>query len=204
VTDARNVWLPDGRYGRVAWDEWANEWHRIHGSYPPYEAYDQFINGNLDLHRSKVITVNPFKPEEEKKAEVAIPGGINILPVQRVGDSHRNAYADHLANMWAAGLLNQEEYEARRDFAMSAETREQLEIVTRDLPSLPRTPRVKIPAKKKSPFVEVAGHPVVVGAALGAGVSIMEIGISHLTFIVALCVTIFFVGLGVRWFSQGR
>lgn len=62
------------------------------------------------------------------------PCGMNIQQAVRVGQDERDWAAAILAERHVAGYLTPEEYEARRDQAFGAVTREQLNILLKDLP----------------------------------------------------------------------
>jgi uncharacterized protein DUF1707 len=70
---------------------------------------------------------------------------------KRVGHAERDKNIDHLANMVAAGYLKQHEFDQRRDKALEAVTREDLEILVGDLPPIPRPPQVRV-------TYQVGGH----------------------------------------------
>jgi hypothetical protein len=64
------------------------------------------------------------------------PDGVHITSHQRIGDEVRNTYLDHLGTMFSEGRIPQDEYEARSDAAVKAQTKEQLEALIQDLPSV--------------------------------------------------------------------
>jgi hypothetical protein len=69
--------------------------------------------------------------------DVAIPGEVNILPGQRVGDPARRKYQDHLDSLYADGYMTRDEHEARTEIAQKAVTSDHLNALIRDLPALP-------------------------------------------------------------------
>jgi len=67
----------------------------------------------------------------------SVPAGPSPM---RVGHAERDKYVDHLSNMVATGHLKAEEFEERRDTALAATTRSELEKLVLDLPGLPPAP----------------------------------------------------------------
>lgn len=72
------------------------------------------------------------------------PGG----PALRVSDAERNAMADLLAKHYADGRLDDEEFKARIDRAMSAKTRSDMFGLTADLPRLDTEAPARVPARR--------------------------------------------------------
>jgi Domain of unknown function (DUF1707)/2TM domain len=62
-------------------------------------------------------------------------------PRLRVGDAERGQVIDQLADHHAAGRLTLEEFEQRMASAWTAQTGADLEVLVRDLPAPPRSPR---------------------------------------------------------------
>ena len=62
-------------------------------------------------------------------------------PGLRVGDAERGQVVDQLADHHAAGRLTLAEFEERMSAAWTARTGGELEVLVRDLPTLPRPPR---------------------------------------------------------------
>lgn len=59
---------------------------------------------------------------------------MNILPGQRISWETRGIFTDRLATFAAEGYLTEEEWEARRNWVLSAKTMEEAEVAFRDLP----------------------------------------------------------------------
>lgn len=70
--------------------------------------------------------------------EIEPPPGVHYTPTRRIGDQARDACLEHLGNMLASGHIGMDEYEARARVAVTAETKEQLDALVRDLPPVPR------------------------------------------------------------------
>jgi hypothetical protein len=68
-------------------------------------------------------------------------------PAKRIGNAERDRYTEHLSNMVAEGFLKPEEFDERRDKALAAMTKPELEELITDLPALPGP--AKPPAKKQ-------------------------------------------------------
>jgi Domain of unknown function (DUF1707) len=73
------------------------------------------------------------KPTQEKDIT---PPGVHLTPELRVGDETRNKFLGHLADMMSRGFIDQQEYDARLAIMMRAQTREDLKLLVKDLPSL--------------------------------------------------------------------
>lgn len=56
---------------------------------------------------------------------------------KRIGDTERNRYLDYLASRFASGHLTQDEFDDRKDQALTARTQLDLDILVRDLPPMP-------------------------------------------------------------------
>ena len=59
---------------------------------------------------------------------------MNIQATSRLADADRWDMADFLGDMYSQGVLTKEEYEARRDFALKAVTRAEVQALFRDIP----------------------------------------------------------------------
>src|SRR5580692_3913384 len=84
----------------------------------------------------------------------------------RASDDERNAVADKLSRHYAEGRLDESEFKARLDTAMSATTRGDLNGLFHDLPRLPSEPTPPPPRHRRIlPWVfAVAFLAIVAGA----------------------------------------
>lgn len=76
----------------------------------------------------------------------SLPPGVHLAQHQRIGDERKDKYLAHIGEMFSGGFISQEEYQARSDAVIKAQTEEDLKLLTLDLPTLPR---VKPEPKKK-------------------------------------------------------
>ena len=72
----------------------------------------------------------------------AVPAGVHLAGSQRIGDSERTRYTEHLNDLYAQGYLPQAEWQARTAAATAATTKDDLLPLLLDLPGLPPEPRV--------------------------------------------------------------
>ena len=86
----------------------------------------------------------------------------------RASDNERNVVADNLARHYAEGRLDEAEFKARLDTAMSATTRGDLNGLFHDLPRLPSEPPPPPPWHRRVlPWIFVAAFvALVVGATI--------------------------------------
>lgn len=103
---------------------------------PPGTAattYMSTVSTSPVLRASNKTKVMMWDPEPK----APIPTGVHLTQYLRVGDSIRDEYMAHLNVMFSDGHLDREEFDARVDAALKAETREELEVLTSDLPPVP-------------------------------------------------------------------
>jgi len=69
--------------------------------------------------------------------------GPHILSAQRIGDTQRSRYADHLAEMTSEGYIDQAEHDLRASLILAARIQGDLDAAVADLPkpSLPKAGR---------------------------------------------------------------
>lgn len=95
------------------------------------------------------IAAPPKKAEVEKKPPNPFPD-VHFTSHQRVGDQAKDAYTEHVHDMFARGYINQREHDARIDAMMLARTKEEMEFLVQDLPEIRMDPpEVKTEGKKK-------------------------------------------------------
>jgi uncharacterized membrane protein len=83
----------------------------------------------------------------------------------RIGDAEREQAAAVLADHYAAGRLDHDEYAERLDAIWTARTRGDLDVIFHDLPRLaPPPPPVRARGRGRWPFPVVAFMVLVVGA----------------------------------------
>lgn len=91
-----------------------------------------------------VRTGRDMQPSPKKNVSPAVARSVpDIRYTPRCSTADRMRYADHMASMFAEGLLTQEEWELRHDACMAAVTLEELKRMLQDLPKLP--PEQEIP-----------------------------------------------------------
>lgn len=73
-------------------------------------------------------------PIEKSRYDVNPMTPMNIQATHRLADADRWDMADFLGDMYSQGVLTKEEYEARRDFALKAVTRAEVQALFRDIP----------------------------------------------------------------------
>jgi Domain of unknown function (DUF1707) len=84
----------------------------------------------------------------------------------RASDDERNAVADKLSRHYAEGRLDEVEFKARLDTAMSATTRGDLHGLFHDLPALPSEPTPPPPRHRRIlPWVFLVGFLLIVAGA---------------------------------------
>jgi hypothetical protein len=84
----------------------------------------------------------------------------------RASDNERNEVADALSRHYAEGRLNEAEFKARLDTAMSATTRGDLGGLFHDLPRLPADPPPPVPRRRRIlPALLVVGFVVILAGA---------------------------------------
>lgn len=88
------------------------------------------------------VTRHPTVQEIAKTGVVVTPApeGVHLLAKTRIGDAVRDRYLDHLRELFSTGHMTEDEFSARQDATMKAETRDELEFLIRDLPALPAPP----------------------------------------------------------------
>lgn len=75
---------------------------------------------------------------------------MNVLSKQRIGWDRKEKYIHHLAELSANGYITHDEWSARHDWVMNAQTEDELNIAIADLPSIySYKPPVKPPVKKQ-------------------------------------------------------
>jgi hypothetical protein len=98
------------------------------------------IVSNIDGHEMKredtrYMTYNPGRAVRDTYNELPAPKP--GPPAKRIGNADRDRYVEHLSAMVADGFLKPEEFEERRDRALLATTKPELEELITDLPALP-------------------------------------------------------------------
>lgn len=101
--------------------------------------------GARDVIRAH-ITVTPDRQVSQK---TRVPMGVHILPQVRTGDATRDSFARILGQMYSLGYLPHDEWQARVNAAMRAQTRQELDLLLQDLPPLESIRPVAAPGKKK-------------------------------------------------------
>jgi hypothetical protein len=117
----------------------------------------------------------------------------------RASDDERNAVADKLSRHYAEGRLDEAEFKARLDTAMSATTRGDLNGLFHDLPRLPSDPPPPPPRHRRVlPWLFL-----VVLVALAAGVTMPWYPMYHVPWLL-FAVIAFFVWRRATWHSHGQ
>jgi hypothetical protein len=112
----------------------------------------------------------------------------------RASDTERNEVADRLSRHFAEGRLDQAEFKARLDIAMSATTRGDLGGLFDDLPRLPAEPAPPQPRHRRLlPFLVMVGVLVV-----AASISFNTWQFVHIPWLLIIVVAFFF------WHRGGR
>ena len=107
---------------------------------------------------STVATYEMIADMTKKKELSQAPEGVHFATHKRVGDETRDRYLNHLGLMYADGFIDEPEYQARTDAAITMQTREELDALVQDLP--------KLPDREKAPAVEPPKPPVFLSLAL--------------------------------------
>jgi hypothetical protein len=97
---------------------------------------------------------------------VAEPDGANITPGKRACDALRERYVEHLTECLGRRFLTEEEFDVRRNAALSAVTEEQLQELIYDLPGLTErsTRRTRTEQWLRDKSHRVAAHLLVIVA----------------------------------------
>lgn len=140
--------------------------------------------------------------------EAALPRDIHVLAGdrKRIGTEQRQRFADHLSASYGAGFLTEEEHAARHEYVMNtAESLEDLNEVTKDLPPIPRTPvgtKIVAVQEHKTPLLDFAGHPIVAAAVIAGGIPTALFVAGNFAFIFAIMVMVAALGLCIRWTTR--
>lgn len=114
-------------------------------------------------------------PERRRIQGVAEPEGVNIKPGKRACDALRERYVEHLTECLGLRYLTEEEFDARRDMALSAVTEDQLQELIYDLPALKEEGSRRIQAERwlTDRWHRIMTHlAVIVGGICLGGISI--------------------------------
>lgn len=141
----------------------------------------QFTFETSDGTGRKVVH-NPPAIEASKAVEKAVekkpfePEGVHFTSHQRVGDEIRDTYIEHIHEMFAGGFIDADEHDARLAAMMLAHTKEEMEFLIQDLPSVsPPSPPAPVvsgevaTAKRALPVPAFIYLALSATAGLGAG-----------------------------------
>lgn len=111
------------------WQQLANSQVVQHNGTPVTQQVWNELKRNYD--KLWVQLYEKKEPTTQSKMEV------EKMTEMRIGDSERNAYIEHLGNMFANGNLNEAEFGERSDKANAAKTLSELRPLVADLPPMP-------------------------------------------------------------------
>ena len=99
--------------------------------YPTPFAYASRPLSSVDRRDHGCLTEEEFQQFRAHQEEVT-----SMSNVLRVGDTDRDRYRHHLAQMFAGGYITKEEFDERSDAVTAARTGTDLEFQVKDLPSM--------------------------------------------------------------------
>jgi hypothetical protein len=80
--------------------------------------------------------IEPAKSQEVASKEPLSPEGVHFTSHQRVGDTVKDSYIEHVHEMFAGGYIDAGEHDARLAALMLARTKEEMEFLVQDLPQV--------------------------------------------------------------------
>ena len=118
-----------------------------------------------------------------QRARKAIPAppGVHVLKVQRIGDEQREVVRFRLQELCVGGYIDQDEFDARLDAVNTANTKDELDFLVRDLPGFPEKIVIASSKDRQHPlrgFVMAPWSPLLIGVAAGlviTGIAMLQV-----------------------------
>lgn len=111
-------------------------------------------NCNCRLCRPEIKPMKPIQVNASGAQEKSVPPGVHVLEVARIGTADRDACLERLRQAYGEERLDSAEMDARQEAALAVRTKEELDLLVRDLPAADRKP-----ASEKQGKWEKIRHP---------------------------------------------